>query len=176
MLNSIDAPTSNTLQYIKTNKAVTPIEIPKSDNPRVPDPCGPYRHYMPLQIRFTDIDMLGHLNNAIFVNFFDMGKTNYFSTVRKGPLSWDTISLVIVNINCSFFAPVYFTDKVEVYTKTVEIGERSVTMDQRIVNTETGVTHAMCRTVLAGFDIQNHCGIPVTDEWRRMITQFEQMK
>lgn len=151
-----------------------PREIPQSDNERVPATGGPYRHYMPLQIRFTDIDMLGHLNNSIFVNFFDLGKTAYFSTVLGGPLDWDTISLVIVNINCSFFSPVHFTDRIEVFTKTLEIGERSVTMDQRIVNTDTGATHACCRTVLAGFDIKNRCGIPVTDQWRRLITDFEQ--
>lgn len=151
-----------------------PREIPISDNPRVPATNGPYRHYMPLQIRFTDIDMLGHLNNAIYVNFFDLGKTHYFSTVLGGPLNWDTISLVIVNINCSFLAPVHFTDKIEVFTKTVSIGERSVKMDQRIVNSETGETHATCQTVLAGFDIRNQSGIPVTDEWRRLISDFEQ--
>lgn len=150
-----------------------PREIPASENPRVPATNGAYRHYMPLQIRFTDIDMLGHLNNAIFVNFFDMGKTAYFSSVIGGELNWETIALVIVNINCSFFHPVYFTDRIEVFTKTVKIGERSVTMDQRIVNMDTGVTHACCQTVLAGFDIKTATGVPVNEEWRTMIEKYE---
>lgn len=152
---------------------MTPRDLPASSNPRIPPTGGPYRHYLPLQIRFTDIDMLGHLNNAVFVNFFDLGKTHYFATILGGPLQWETISLVIVNIECSFFTPVYFTDSIEVFTKTVEIGERSVRMDQRIVNTATGETHATCRTILAGFDVKNRCGAPVSDEWRRMILDFE---
>lgn len=152
---------------------MTPREIPASTNPRVPEVTGPYRHYLPLQIRFTDIDMLGHLNNAIFVNFFDLGKTAYFSHILGGPLEWDKISLVIVNIECSFFAPVYFTDKIEVFTKTTSVGERSVKVDQRIVNMETGETHAWCRTVMAGFDVKNRCGAPVDEEWRRLLSEFE---
>lgn len=152
---------------------MTPRELPQSKNPRVPQSPGPFHHYMPLQIRFTDIDMLGHLNNSIYVNFFDMGKTAYFSTILGGPLDWDTIALVIVNINCSFYTPSYYDSQLEVYTKTVAIGQKSVTMEQRIIDTRTGETHASCTTTLAGFDIKNRCGMPVNDEWRRMISEFE---
>ncbi len=154
---------------------MTPREIPQSQNPHVPPVDGPYRHYMPVQIRFTDIDMLGHLNNAIFVNFFDLGKTSYFSHILGGPLQWEKITLVIVNIECSFFAPVFFTDKIEVFTKTTSIGKNSVTVDQRIVNTETGVTHAWCKTIMAGYDVKNGCGAPVNPEWKEMLREFEQM-
>lgn len=151
-----------------------PREIPASNNPRVPAVSGPYRHYIPLQIRFSDIDMLGHLNNSVYVNFFDMGKTFYFREVLNSPLDWNTISVVIVNLNCNFHHPIYFHDSIEVFTKVESISERSITMDQRIVNTNTGETHASCRTVLAGFDVEKHVGIPIHPEWRRLLCEFEE--
>lgn len=37
-----------------------------------------YRHHQPIQLRFNDIDMLGHVNNTLYFEYMDMAKTRYF--------------------------------------------------------------------------------------------------
>ena len=44
----------------------------------IPD-VFPFRHRMKVQIRFNDIDTLGHVNNAVYFTNFDLGKAKYFS-------------------------------------------------------------------------------------------------
>ena len=39
---------------------------------------------VPLQIRFNDVDKFGHVNNTIYFQFYDSGKTDYVSTVCRG--------------------------------------------------------------------------------------------
>ena len=36
-------------------------------------------HTLPLQLRFNDVDMMGHVNNAVIMEFFDLGKSHYFA-------------------------------------------------------------------------------------------------
>ena len=33
-----------------------------------------FRHTLPLQLRFNDIDLLGHVNNSVYFSFYDLGK------------------------------------------------------------------------------------------------------
>ena len=33
-----------------------------------------FRHTLPLQLRFNDIDLLGHVNNSVYFSFYDAGK------------------------------------------------------------------------------------------------------
>ena len=32
-----------------------------------------FRHTLPLQLRFNDIDLLGHVNNSVYFSFYDLG-------------------------------------------------------------------------------------------------------
>ena len=53
---------------------MNPIEYPASQNPRVPEASQPYRHITPVQLRFNDIDMLGHINNNAYLEFMAWAK------------------------------------------------------------------------------------------------------
>ena len=33
-----------------------------------------FKHTLPVQLRFNDIDALGHVNNSIYFTFYDLGK------------------------------------------------------------------------------------------------------
>ena len=35
-------------------------------------------HITPIQLRFNDIDQMGHVNNAVIMEFFDLGKDHFF--------------------------------------------------------------------------------------------------
>ena len=42
-----------------------------------------FRHILPIQIRFNDVDKFGHVNNTVYFQFYDTAKTDYFATVCK---------------------------------------------------------------------------------------------
>ena len=46
-----------------------------------------FRHTLPLQLRFNDIDLLGHVNNSVYFSFYDLGKARYFETVKAQPIA-----------------------------------------------------------------------------------------
>ncbi len=132
-----------------------------------------FRHHMPLQMRFNDIDMLGHLNNSIYLTFMDLAKTRYFQAVLGGRLDWHKIGVVIVNINCNFCAPTFFDEDIEVETAVIAIGEKSLTLEQRIYNPSNRQVKCQCRTIMSGFDMQTHTSAAITPEWIEALEAYE---
>lgn len=139
--------------------------------------CAPhiksFRHRMPLQMRFNDIDMLGHLNNSIYLTFMDLAKTRYFEAVLGENLKWDRIGVVIVNINCNFCAPTFFNEEIEVETAVVAIGEKSLTIEQRVFSPSTGQVKCDCRTIMSGFNMETNTSAPILPEWVKAFEDYE---
>lgn len=151
-----------------------PITYPASTNPRVPEATQPYRHVTPIQIRFNDIDMIGHINNNAYLEYMDLGKTAYFNAIKPDLVNWKHINVVIVNINCDFFSPGYIKEPIAVLTTVTSISQRSVKLEQRIINMETGDVKCIGRTVMAGFDPKTAQGAEIDPEWVKAICDFEE--
>lgn len=153
------------------------INLPADTDPRVPAPATPYRHMVDLQMRFNDFDMLGHLNNGIYLAFFDLGKARYLEdssqACAEAKADWRNPGVVVANINCDFIAPTYAGETIAVLTRVDTIGEKSLVMEQRIVNSATGQTKCICRTVMVGFDPATGHSAPISDDWRKAISTFE---
>lgn len=149
------------------------IELPSEPGTRVPDAKYPFKHYLPLQTRFNDFDMLGHINNAVYFTFFDMGKAHYFEAVNNGPIDWHNVGVVIANTNCDFYKPIFFDDTVAVVTTMVALGKKSFKLEQRVINAKTRLTHARCITVMAAYDPRTLKSAEVPTSWVENATRFE---
>ena len=132
-----------------------------------------FRHTLPLQLRFNDIDLLGHVNNSVYFFFLRLGKARYFETVKAQNIDWKKADVVVANVNADFLSPIYPGEPIAVQTCTVEIGNRSFKLLQQIVNTETGQIKGVCHTVMVGFDITAGRAAPISDEWKEALCQFE---
>ena len=85
-----------------------------------------FRHTLPVQLRFNDIDGLGHLNNSVYFSFYDLGKLHYFENIRPDMREIKEIDLVVANVNANFLAPIFLHDDVVVQTRTAAIGNKSI--------------------------------------------------
>lgn len=152
---------------------MTPGNFLHSDNPRVPRADRPFRHSLRLQTRFTDCDMLGHVNNNTYLSYFDLGKARYFEKALGPLFDFGRITVAIVNINVDFYEQAFFTEDLDVWTRVTAIGNKSLTLEQRVVNAATG--HVKCRavTVMTSFDPSTARSTPLLPEWKAAIAAFE---
>ncbi|MGM9803727.1 MAG: acyl-CoA thioesterase [Muribaculaceae bacterium] len=134
----------------------------------------PFRHSIPVQLRFNDIDILGHLNNSVYFALFDLGKTRYFNAVRGEVIDWMSADIVIANVNCDFLAQTFYDEPLEVRTQTIRMGEKSIMLAQQVYNTATGEVKAQCTCVMVSFDLTTGCSKPLANHWRDAIQAFEQ--
>ncbi|MGN0214335.1 MAG: acyl-CoA thioesterase [Muribaculaceae bacterium] len=134
----------------------------------------PFHHTIPVQLRFNDIDILGHLNNSVYFSLFDLGKTRYFEAVRGGSIDWLTADIVIANINCDFVSQTFYDEPLEVRTQTLKMGEKSILLAQQVYNTATGEVKVQCTCVMVSFDVETGKSKPLSEQWRTALQTFEQ--
>ena len=65
-----------------------------------------YKHRLQVQIRFSDLDALNHVNNSFQAQYYDLGRINYFEQVMGEQLDWTKVVVVIVNTENNFFSPI----------------------------------------------------------------------
>ena len=122
-----------------------------------------FRHAVALQLRFNDIDVLGHVNNNAQLALFDVGTTEFYNALRGQLADWSRVEAVIVNINCTFMEQIRFTDPMEVRTRVKKIGEKSFTLQQILRNTETGRICSMCESVMVSVDYATKASKPIPE-------------
>ncbi|MCC8114046.1 MAG: acyl-CoA thioesterase [Bacteroidales bacterium] len=132
-----------------------------------------YRNRVPVQMRFNDIDIFGHVNNSMMLQYFDLGKVNYFSEVLDGLFNFRRESMVIVHIDVDFIHPAMAGEEFAVYTRVEEIGESSLILTQRVADVKTGDVKAAARCVMVGFDILKAEKMVIPDSWRQAINNYE---
>ena len=49
---------------------------------------------MPVQIRFSDVDQFGHMNNSVYFSLYDLAKTTYIKDVL-GSADWSKLAIVV---------------------------------------------------------------------------------
>ena len=131
-----------------------------------------FNHQMSVQIRFSDIDMLGHVNNAVYMNYFDMAKTKYFQAVHDAE-DWSRLDVVVANVSVDFLHPVFFNEDIIVKTKITRLGNKSFNMIQQIEMAASGEIKTVSRSVMVGFDIPTSSSKPLTERWKEQVRKFE---
>ena len=135
----------------------------------------PFHCSTPIQLRFIDIDMLGHLNNNSYFQIYDLGRYDYLVKLRGGgEKEVPQPQAMIVNLNCSFIAQTRFNERIEVFTQIERLGNKSFTMVQQVVNVVTGEVKSECESVLVYFDWETGKPARIPDSWRADVAAFEQ--
>ena len=131
-----------------------------------------FKHSMPAQIRFSDVDQFGHVNNSVYFQLYDLAKTTYFKDVL-GMSEWGDVVVVVANINANFLMPVFFSDGIEIETATVRLGNKSFTLYQRAVDVETGMVKCECRTIMVVYDMATKEPVAIPQNYKDAICKFE---
>ncbi len=132
-----------------------------------------FKHTLPIQLRFNDVDSLGHVNNTVYFSFYDLGKTAYFNEIKNSKDSLEDAGLVIANIQVNFLLPVFPNEKIAVQTAVSEIGNKSFKLFQQVIDADTEEIKCVCQTVMVGYNIETKTTESISDAWKQAISDFE---
>ena len=131
-----------------------------------------FRHTLPVQIRFNDVDQYGHMNNSSYFSLYDLAKTSYMRDVF-GNKDWHHMGIVVANINADFLAPVFFSDDLIIETTVIHLGHKSFTLLQRAINKASGVLKCQCRTVNVGYDVATKEPVELPADFKQAVCDYE---
>lgn len=132
-----------------------------------------YRARSEAVIRFNDIDILGHLNNTVYFSLFDTAKADYLSTVMRGEVNWQRVESVIGTVHCTFLNPCFYGEKLDIYTRCEEMGNKTYTLHQVLVNRESLEVKAVCTTVMVSYNPDTHLSAEISQQFRTAVEEFE---
>lgn len=132
-----------------------------------------FKSSLPIQIRFNDIDAMGHINNNIYLSYFDLGKNAYLEAVKGSGLSWTEGAIVIAHVEMDFLKPVFYRRKVAVDSKVIRLGDKSGTFFQQIRDIENHEVKCTCKSVFVYYDAETATSVSIPPVWREAINKYE---
>ncbi len=133
-----------------------------------------YPVVVPVVVQWGDQDAFGHVNNTVFLRWFEVGRISYFSEARmahdargagRGP--------ILAAVACNFRRQVTFPDEVLIGSRVSRIGTSSLVIEHAVASVRLGAIVADGRSTVVNFDYAAGESSPVPDELRRVIEAIE---
>lgn len=124
----------------------------------------PFRYVATAELR--DIDGFGHVNNAVYLSWFEEARTRYV-VERLGVASLGEISFVLGATTIRYFSPVRMLERVELVCGPVRIGTKSwdFAYEGSVVDDGRLVVRGESTQVM--YDYSRGVSIPIPESWRR---------
>jgi acyl-CoA thioester hydrolase len=141
----------------------------------------PFRYRHPIEVRYVDTDALGHINNAVYLSYFEMARAGYYAAVTGrafGTGEGDARhTFVIAEARIAYRAPAYFGEPLVCESRVSWLSRSSFGLDYRVVS--EGGPIAPARLVADGtsvqvmFDLEAGRVERIPPELRTAIERFE---
>lgn len=134
-----------------------------------------FHQVTPIDVRFRDLDMFGHVNNTVILTYAETARVHYLINldIRPEQANWQDVAFILAHISCDFRKPIFYGQQVEIGSRITKIGRTSFRMEHRIE--VDGELAAEVVDVLVHYDYPASRSIAVSDEMRAKISAFEQV-
>lgn len=129
--------------------------------------------HSPIHIRWADIDALQHVNNAVYLSYFEQARIDYFREVVLW--DWDKIGMILASNTVNYHKPLFPRDKAAVWMRTARIGNKSFEMEYLVIRMKGEQEEILtsAKAVLVAYDYRNDLTIPLPEAYRAAIIAFE---
>jgi acyl-CoA thioester hydrolase len=130
-----------------------------------------FRFVHPQEVSFRDLDVFGHVNNAVYLTYVENARIAYLREVL-GLESLDDLLVIVAKVHIDFVSRASLGESLEVGTRVSRIGTKSFDVDHEIHGPD-GRLVARAETTLVTFDYRGDSTMPVPDLWRERIESYE---
>jgi acyl-CoA thioester hydrolase len=111
----------------------------------VPLPRSAFRHFIPLDTRWHDNDVFGHVNNVVYYAYFDTAVNRHLMDAGLLDLKNSATAGLVVETGCIYFESVAYPERLEVGMAVVKLGRSSVTYRLGLFREGGELCVALCR-------------------------------
>jgi acyl-CoA thioester hydrolase len=141
--------------------------------PRVDD----FNFHCLVDVRFRDLDAMGHVNNAAYLTFFEVARSEYMRALGHAepdaPMA-ELFPFILAEVSCRYLAPASLGDRLRVYLRTTRFGTKSFEFEYLIGHHETGAAIAFGRSQQVYFDYAVQQTLPVPATFRSLVERLEE--
>ena len=130
-------------------------------------------YVVPWQVIFRDIDTFGHVNNAVYLTYFEHARTSMWLALTGGSDSQD-VGFIVARTECDFRHQL----SMEAIEIRVRIGDMRTTSFDTLYEIRTMAGRQLAatgRVVVVLFDWAKQEKTPITDELRGKVRMFQKV-
>jgi acyl-CoA thioester hydrolase len=125
-----------------------------------------------INVRFNDIDAMGHVNNAVMFTYFEEGRKALFLERLKG-VKGGGFNFILAHIQCDYLLPVRLEDRPVLKMTVSAIGGKSFGLSYVLVDSEDDRRiFAKGSSVQVCYDYHQGQSIPVPEDLRKRLAAY----
>jgi acyl-CoA thioester hydrolase len=127
-----------------------------------------------IDVRFRDVDALGHVNNAVFFTYFEEGRKSFF--LKHSDVSKPTgFGFILAHISCDYLKPIRLTDRLKLLVTVGAIKNKSFAFTYKLVDRkDDALVFATGESVQVCYDYSLNQSIPVPPDLKEKLLIFQQ--
>ncbi|MEL7340838.1 MAG: thioesterase family protein [Bacteroidota bacterium] len=121
-----------------------------------------YKTFTEITVRSWTLDLYGQVSNAKFLEFLEEARWNHFKGFFESGMFMDLgLAFMPVNINLNYANPAKLGDILDIETVISRIGEKSITLHQRIIMRDNGEEIVEGEVTFVVKDMQKGIAVPI---------------
>jgi YbgC/YbaW family acyl-CoA thioester hydrolase len=141
----------------------------------------PYRGTLPrapskvyetdIPLRFADIDAMGHVNNAVTMTLFELGRVKFFAEVT-GAEKVEDIRFILAEATCRYRIPILLQDKVRLRMSIADVSRSSFRFRCELFDPRDGRIFTEAETVQVFYDYGAGRAVPIEPEFLARVADY----
>jgi acyl-CoA thioester hydrolase len=153
------------------------IEVP-SDSRDLP---GEFRFRRPIDVRFSDTDAMGHVNNASYLTYCEIARAAYYEAVTGEPLPLGvhgaSEGMILAEARITFRTPAFYGETLVIESRVGRIGRTSYVQEFRLTAPDSRYGRsrliAVSESTQVMYDYAAERPIPVSPDLAAAMERFE---
>lgn len=136
-----------------------------------PGPAGEFPFSCAIEVRWSDIDAMDHVNNAVLVTYLEVARTKLWERHFELTSSARDVPFIVARVEVDFRSPIRFGDSVVVRVAVGSIGRTSFSLRYRVE--ASGRLAAEAETVQVFYDYAAHRPVTIPQALRERLSALE---
>ena len=127
-----------------------------------------YRSVQPVEVRFRDLDAIGHVNNVVYLTYMESARIAWWVRVTGRP-DFRDMTMILARTEIDYRHPATYGDRLEVGVRCASMSRSSFVLEFRIQEQGSGRLVAEARKVLVHYDYAAARATPIPPDLRARI-------
>ncbi len=135
-------------------------------------PRTQYRHFLPIQTRWSDNDVYGHVNNVVYYSWFDTVVNEYLISAGALDIQASPVVGLVVATQCSYFSELAFPQRVDAGLRVGQVGKSSVRYEVALFAAGEALASAQGHFIHVYVDRDSRRPVPLPPTLRAAVEQI----
>ena len=122
----------------------------------------------PIEVRFRDMDALGHVNNAVYLTYLESARIAYWLHVTKRS-GLDALDMILARVEIDYRSPLSYGEALDVTVRCASMRRSSFVLEFKATERAAGRLVAEARKVLVHYDYGASRSLALPPELRELL-------